>query len=425
MPDEQLRLINPTSLCADCGRSLDLATINSNQVNTSGNTICNECAEDYVPCIDCHNIILQESAYHREVDDDNYCVDCYNLHRNRCQCCGNIYDAEAAEAWGNMCPSCANDHFVCDSCGGTFHVDDYGDDGCCSTCSAQTSYIKEYHSGATGGIQFLPSGTFESVGQKLHFGVELETDDFHSSRERNCAGTKLEDISQDESLFWMENDGSLDDGIEIITQPATLKYHQLEFPWKKITDIIEDCGGKSHDTHTCGLHIHFSRAFFYQTNYLYKNPTGDLRTIRLLYLFEKFWEQLVVFSRRNPKALAQNAEKYGCPLLDKRATDKISDIHHEYSRYYAVNLHPRETIEIRLFRGTLNPDTIIGSIELVDLLVRMAKKMSTKKLQGLTWTDLVERTRKSTKYIHLFDTLKRCKLVEGEENVPNSNQTKG
>lgn len=40
-------------------------------------------------------------------------------------------------------------------------------------------------------------------------------------------------------------------------------------------------------------------------------------------------------------------------------------------RYFAVNLENHSTVEIN-FKGTLNAETIIGSIQLVDTLTKMA-----------------------------------------------------
>ena len=62
-------------------------------------------------------------------------------------------------------------------------------------------------------------------------------------------------------LIHFEHDGSLnEDGVECISQPCTLKFHQEKMDWKRICEKLRSQGYKSHDTENCGLHVHMSRS---------------------------------------------------------------------------------------------------------------------------------------------------------------------
>ena len=59
----------------------------------------------------------------------------------------------------------------------------------------------------------------------------------------------------------------------------------------------------------------------------------------------------------------------------------------ERSRYQAVNTTNEDTIEIRIFRGTLRKDRILANISLVQSLVEFTRDMSTQEVNkgSLTW----------------------------------------
>lgn len=356
-------------------------------------------------CDDCEQEF--DTEIQQTYRDKVLCEECYDSHMTACSCCGDLFDQECEErrgmAWGGMCSSCGDEHFECDNCGEIYHNDYYVEDGLCEDCyrRSNSEFVHDYHNGSSAGIIFHPD-----FNESLYFGVELETDDYEEHEE---AAQELHALSDDEKLFWLEHDSSLSNGIEIISQPCTLDYHRETFPWAKINEIVLKHGGKSHDTRTCGLHIHFSRGFF-------RGRCSELYQLRLIYLFERFWDKLVVFSRRSEEAIRANAKRYSDPnLTDRVAKDKIAQLSYKYWRYQGVNLHANDTIEIRIFRGTLKVETLLASLELVDFLVRTAKKTSVKKLQTMTWVCLMKQLRYK-KYSFLPQYLIKKGLLEQEGN---------
>ena len=204
-------------------------------------------------CEECHkNLVPAEVIYYLGT---RLCAVCHNLHFRECVSCGVLYDADAEElegAWGGMCRACSLEHFVCDSCGEICHEDSYGGNGLCLSCQAKRGkLIKGYHQGSDRDINFLPHR-----GEKLYFGVELETENY---KDRQAAAKDVLSLSKDESLFWLEEDFSLTNGFELITQPATLEYHKEHFPWREICQTLRQHGGEAERVNYAALHVHFSK----------------------------------------------------------------------------------------------------------------------------------------------------------------------
>ena len=190
-----------------------------------------------------------------------------------------------------------------------------------------------------------------------------------------------DDSYEDDEHIYIKSDSSLDDGFEIVSHPATLDYHLNEFPWEDITHCAIEQGYRSHQTSTCGLHVHVNRL-----------SLGDTRTdqeeviSRILYLVEAYWNELLKFSRRTESAMNRWASRYGYESTPKKLMDKAKST---YNRYVAVNLCPHDTIEFRLFRGTLKLNTLYATIQLVNHICETALFLCDSEIQSLSWSDFV------------------------------------
>ena len=58
-------------------------------------------------------------------------------------------------------------------------------------------------------------------------------------------------------------------------------------------------------------------------------------------------------------------------------------------RYTCVNLTNTDTIEFRIFRGTLKCNTLIATLQLVEKLCNVAVSLSEERLQALSWSDIM------------------------------------
>lgn len=358
--------------------------------------------DDYILCISCRENSFICSACEELADNNNMhsyrdgyvCEDCYSAVTKICDCCGSSYDPDDADAWNGMCSDCANEHFLCDNCGEIYCNDNYGGNGLCYECSEPNrGPIKDYHSGPKCSIRFCPDHS-----ESLYFGVELETDDYN---DRVGAAEDLEAICNGDKLFWLEVDGSLHNGIEIISQPCTLDYHRDHFPWKQITKIVQEHGGKAERTAHAAMHVHFSTAYFG------KHP--EICQLRLIYLFEHFYKELTTLGKTTDYLAGRSAKKYDTNLFDCRPQIKIEQIKSKRVRLQAVNILNFNTTEIRIFGSTLLTSTILARLELVDFLVRLAHKTSTKNLLKITWVDLTNQIN-TKKYRYLPQYIKK---IEG------------
>ena len=198
---------------------------------------------------------------------------------------------------------------------------------------------------------------------------------------RYCTLSILDNSGRE--LIYCKHDGSLNDGFEIVTHPMTLDFHKNNMPWAEIMEEAKKMGYLSHQAETCGLHVHVNRTTFGNTE-----SEQEAAIARVLYFFEKFWEELLKFSRRTQRQLDHWAARYGYKEKPKDILDHAKG-HNSPGRYTAVNLTNRDTVEFRMFRGTLKCNTLIATLELLDNICEMAVYLTDKDVQGLSWTSFV------------------------------------
>lgn len=142
-------------------------------------------------------------------------------------------------------------------------------------------------------------------------------------------------------------------------------------------------GYLSHKASTCGLHVHVNRSAFG-----YTETQQETCIARILYIVEKFWDELLKFSRRTQGQLDQWAARYGYKDRPMEILDHAKKGGGR-GRYASVNLQNSDTIEFRIFRGTLKYNTLIATLQLVDRICGLAVTLSDEQLQALAWTSFV------------------------------------
>ena len=202
--------------------------------------------------------------------------------------------------------------------------------------------------------------------------------------------------------IYIKCDGSLDDGMEIVTHPMSLDYHMNHFCWDKLTVHAIKLGYRSHQTSTCGLHVHVSRDGLGET---YEEQEATIS--RILYFTEAHWNELLKFSRRSEYSMNRWAARHGYDHDPKKLLDKAKS---DRNRYTAVNLCNAHTVEFRLFRGTLKLNTILATLQLVNHICELAYRLTDHDLQTMAWSEFVG-------YIHepeLIQYLKERRLYVNE-----------
>ena len=214
---------------------------------------------------------------------------------------------------------------------------------------------------------------------KRYFGVELEID--QAGKDSDNADELLTIGNRDADCIYIKGDGSLDDGMEIVTHPMSLDYHK-QFQWDEIMKKAISLGYRSHQTSTCGLHIHVNRSCLGESR-----EEQDEVISRILYFVEHHWNELLKFSRRSEYAMNRWASRYGYENSAKAILDKAKKGNN--GRYAAVNLMNYSTIEFRLFRGTLKINTFMATLELVNAIIDTAVNSTEDELHKLPWSEFV------------------------------------
>lgn len=316
-----------------------------------------------------------------EFDGSILCETCYNNETTVCQHCGNRIwlDDDAGNDSIHLCQDCYDDYYVtCESCGRIIHsnyanYDDDDDDAYCDRC------YNEHCSSSIHDYSYKPDPLFYG-NSKRYFGVELEIDD--GGKDSDNADSLLYTANHRAEHIYIKSDGSLSDGMEIVTHPMSLTYHKSEMPWENLMQCAVRLCYRSHKTSTCGLHIHVNRTSFGNSR-----EVQDDCISRVLYFVEHHWLELLKFSRRNEHQMNRWAARYGYKDNPKEILDDAKKGCR--GRYACVNIMNYHTIEFRMFRGTLKYNTLIATLELVNKICDLAATLTDTEMQSLSWSDFV------------------------------------
>ena len=139
-------------------------------------------------------------------------------------------------------------------------------------------------------------------------------------------------------------------------------------------------------------------------------------------MVENFWDDIAVFSRRSRETIERWANKYNDDPA--KVAKNWKDGSFCYERYHAVNLTNCNTIEFRMFRGTLKYNTFIATLQFCQNLIMTAKTKSVAEIQSMQFTDLIN-TPELEQYWEEAQERKKPKTVNTEvvsgDDVADSN----
>ena len=197
--------------------------------------------------------------------------------------------------------------------------------------------LKSYGSRATEFFEFKKGKT----GQFSTFlGVELELEG-HSRKE-------FESLNHLKSHAIFKRDGSLREGVEICTAPATLDVHKEAF--LPFFQSIADKKSSLKAMENCGMHVHIDRS---------KLSSLHIANI-CLFLNNKGNEEQI-------KHIAGRGANHFCKTVDHKYQDFLS--RGERDRYSRVNLQNDATIEVRMFASTTNFTDFCTRLEFTQAVV--------------------------------------------------------
>lgn len=355
----------------------------------AGYDVCEECG-DVVPS-DCIVVVDEGTRYEGYVCEE--CVSGSNFFR--CDNCHEYFDrrhfSPVITHYGEeICEECYEESYgTCEECLGVFSTYDleWTDDDrlLCDSCRES----EERRRGCINRYSYKPSAIYFGLngrrpvfGDPLTFGFELEVD--KGDDQAYCAG-EIEDAMGDQ--VYMKEDSSVT--FEIVSHPMTLDYLRSEFDMKTLCSIPPKYGFKSHDAGTCGLHVHVGR------KQLGLDTDDQDRVIeRICVLMLRHWDNLVRFTRREQSQLRRWASKPDL-FSGERKHICINELHERFEsyecdndRYVALNLCNSDTIEFRVYRGSLKPDTVLASLEFTSNICRYAMEHNLRDVLRSSWEDV-------------------------------------
>ena len=282
------------------------------------------------------------------------CNDCYDLEfQDNMQSC---YEGDFM-----ICQECCDDNYRYSDYRGTYiHYEDYDEDGEYNEQESSGAYNYEHRVEDDLGFKSLPHEHHSK--DTIYYGVELEVE-----RRKDCPYDMPYYIMNNvlSGFAQCKSDGSLDNGFEITTAPATFGKHKKEwehfFKDKKCMSKLKGWG-----TDTAGLHIHISRSAL--------SPTAIGKIL------------VFINDDTNSKFINGIAGRNSGQWA-KKSPKKISDFAQHTDKYEAVNLSHRETIELRIFKSNISRHGFYRVLEFIDALVHFAKNYT-----GLTGLSLHYKT---------------------------------
>lgn len=241
--------------------------------------------------------------------------------------------------------------------------------------------IGDYHS-SKHIVGFIPSPAYDKCKPPLYMGLELEVECTTHDREgtalkwlKTLAYVKHEKHANKFRYCAVERDGSLSSGFEMVTGFTGLDVHALALkplesgPFKKLL--------RSHDTTTCGLHVHIDRADITpmhadKLNMLVNDERNRALVLAVARRYGPEQRYAKILNKRKDnvgmgktiKSLRQGAGLRTAETNRFLRMERHSIINSvNPDRYQAINFTNRKTVEFRVFRGTLKYETIMSCLE--------------------------------------------------------------
>ncbi len=373
-----------TKCCIACDTTLDS---DDGTTTSSGDPVCESCM---VMCMKCEDVITCDDEFN-DVEGELWCKNCTNNDAHWCDLCDNYftgYTYGTDDSDSTMCERCyENNTTYCEGCDATYlNGCEYNHDE-----DVDTRLVHDY--------SYRPDPIFrssEDENTRLYFGIEVETEVRGGSYgDRRYAAEYAVRLEHD-GLAYLKSDGSLECGFEIVSHPMTHNYfmNKASVLWNTIGTLKSDYDMMAWGTKTCGLHIHISRAGF-------NGGSHQHRFLQLVYNNKDFYEVLAGRSSSHWAKFNDNIDPdTGQKSLKHKFQRGGSD------RYSAVNTNNRQTLEMRIFRGSLNTRFIKSCIDLAHASVEFTRVMSVPEVRN-----------------HKLDCINLIQYIrEREELYPSLNQ---
>lgn len=292
-----------------------------------------------------------------------------------CEVTCNIYDMPYATNFGRICENCSNEHFfVCDRCNNRYSNDDYETDGLCQRCANHVNNVIHDcgYFPRTAIEKYLEGAGKMAWENTLFQGVELEVE-VNEYADTSTHANRFKEYLEKEGMgdfLYFKEDGSLENGYEIVSKPLTPLARHARMNWYKALEWLKKNKTKAWRTDTCGLHIHVSLAALSKSDVL-----------KLKLFFANF--------RGAIQRIAGRKGNQYCEYENFSLGDYFSGMRKRYaeaseSRYVAVNLNrDKGTVEFRVFKATLNYGRFLGCLQFTEAVCEFVKEHSAIRISRL------------------------------------------
>lgn len=252
--------------------------------------------------------------------------------------------------------------------------------------SGRESYIYRYHSAYRPKLYFCcTEEEYRNKENNLYMGFELEFD--APNKTIGSRSNKISVIDESNYIFSSNTylyymlDGSIRNGLEMISQPSTLKfYKQNKDKFKSLFAVIKNIGFEAR--RTCGFHIHFNRNYIMSQSGIYDDYYKDNEE-KLIMIVDKFWKELVYLSNRQYPKIERWSNKFS-----KTPKEIVDDMSHGIfeNKYHVLNFNNRQTIEFRLYSSSLEYKDFICYLELYYNIINAAKNLTKEQIKQINFS---------------------------------------
>jgi hypothetical protein len=318
--------------------------------------VCSSCLSRYTfTCARCNGHYTQNAQMNAPTPDgggQHLCTECFAERYRSCYYCGTAMTHDDAINISNsysdsyVCESCYDSRFTtCSSCGQAIPT---SQGSRCRKCQT----IKDY--------SYKPAPIFH--GTSPYFGVELEVNvACDDDTDLDDVADEVQDLLQGTDHVYLKTDSSITDsdqfsaGFEIVTHPHSLSEHRAL--WPAFFDAVRarrlSATVTSYKSGLCGMHVHISRQAF----------SSDRHIMRFVVAMNE------PDNERFVQTIAQRSSGRWAEIKQKEP-----DYWQSEDRYEAVNTLPRDTIEVRIFRGSVRADRFMKNLEFCAAFLEWSRK---------------------------------------------------
>ena len=332
-----------------------------------GYKLCNDCYENATTCDNCGDVYRDDYSILAIADGGHICEHCYNENYFTCNCCDEIYHNNNANETvdGLVCDSCYTEYYVCcDHCGEAVYneyvyytADNYD---LCEGCWNEHTYEDEdgeYWYSQNGAViknySYKPAPLFQGEGP-LFFGIELEIGKILDGNSRQkLAKTLLDEVGRS---VYIKDDGSLENGFEIVTHPLSFNFIKNSQFFEKIESTLY---GKARAYNKGGMHVHINRSAFISDEHLQN--------------FVKFINIYSPFSSFVAQRKSDRWAKYYAPSGLNEVDLETKYNPGENDRYMSINFENHNTIEVRIFNANILTNRNYKNVEFLHAIFQFSK----------------------------------------------------